>query len=122
MLYCKSQVSTMNMLRMKRIPPSLLNTSDVVIGEGVFGICKQSLLQGTTVCVKQMKGLESSSLLYEAGILSSLSHPSLCWLIGVQIDYSPYQIVTPYYSIDGIKVELYDVLFKKTKRNSYETF
>lgn len=117
MIHCKNQVATLDMLKLKKLSPSLLSRSDIVIGQGVFGICKMSHLQGTAVCVKQIKDTHTSqlALLHEAAILSILSHHSLCWLIGVQVKSVPNELVIPFYSINGTVVELYDLLFKKEK-------
>lgn len=118
-LHCKNQASTIQILKMKKISPTLLRNNGDIIGEGVFGVCKKSSLQGTAVCVKEIKDTHdhasNSALLHEASILSLLSHQSLCWLIGIQLDTIPNQLVLPFYSVDGIKVELYDILFKKDK-------
>lgn len=114
--YLFSKESTLNTtLKVKKLSPSLLCSSELVIGEG-FCTCTKWTLLGTPVCVKQSKGVatEQSALIHEARILALLSHPSVCWLIGIQAEAVPNQIVMPFYSVDGgVKVELYDVLFNK---------
>ena len=115
LLQCKDRISTRSKLKIKTIAPSLLSTSCTVIGEGVFGMCYLSQLQGTVVCAKTSKcnTAGESDLIYEASILAQLSHSSLCWLMGIQIEHKPAQLIMPFYSVCGVKVELHDVLFKK---------
>lgn len=117
-LHCGDHASAISKLKTKQIAPSLLSNSSTVIGEGVFGTCKLSMLQGTIVCVKQSKCNSAGSqysldLLHEASVLIQLSHSSLCWLMGIQLECKPAQLVMPFYSVGGVKVELYDVLFRK---------
>ena len=42
-------------LQTKTIAPIMLSVSSEVIGEGVFGVCRKAYLQGTLVCVKELK-------------------------------------------------------------------
>ena len=105
-------------LQTKTIAPIMLSVSSEVIGEGVFGVCRKAYLQGTLVCVKELKdkSIQSkSAVLQEAQVLSRLSHPSLCWLIGVQVQSAPFQLVTPYYTVDNIPVMYYDILFNRSE-------
>ena len=102
-------------LQTKTITPIMLSVSSEVIGEGVFGVCRKAYLQGTLVCVKELKdkSIQSkSAVLQEAQVLSRLSHPSL---IGVQVQSAPFQLVTPYYTVDNIPVMYYDILFNRSE-------
>lgn len=53
--------------------------------------------EGTEVCVKEIKYRSwqaMAALLHEAHILSHLSHPSIAWLIAVQVQSLHFQLVT----------------------------
>ena len=99
------------------IKPDMLQLCpDAVIGEGSFGICSKAFFQGMPVCVKQLKehGPQSkSAILHEAEVLSKMCHRSVCWLIAVQLQSPPFQLVTPLYAINGVPVRYHDILFNR---------
>ena len=113
----QSQSGVIFKLQEKRIKPDMLQPCSAgVIGEGVFGICSKALFQGTTVCVKQLKekGPKSrTAFLHEADMLSKVSHRSVCWLIGVQLESYPFQLVTPLYTVQGIPLTYHNILFNR---------
>ena len=77
----------------RSIAPELLNKTKEVLGKGRFASCIKVYLQGTSVCIKenhdQKVCLRMISIISkEANILSQLSHPAVCFLIGIQINKS----------------------------------
>ena len=119
--HCRTVVQSgaVQKLQTKMILPTMLRACpNGFIGEGVFGRCHKAYLQGTIVCVKELKVHTPSSksvLLQEAEMLSRMCHPSLCWLMAIQIYAFPFQLVLPYYCIEGASVTYHDVLFNKEK-------
>ena len=99
-----------------QIPPSMVEELQH-IGEGTFGVCKTVLLHGTIACAKTLRASENSSntnvdtkaiILHEAAMLSKIRHPHICFLIGIQTTKEPFQLITVYYSIDGVSISVYD--------------
>ena len=119
--YCRTVVQSgaLQKLQNKMIPPTMLRSCpNGLIGEGVFGRCHKAFLQGTAVCVKELKGQtqsSKSSLLQEAEMLSRMCHPSLCWLVAIQMHTVPFQLVLPYYAVEGTPITYHDVLFNREK-------
>ena len=113
------QSQALHKLQNKIIPPTILQSCpNGSIGEGVFVRCHKAFLQGTVACVKEYKGhtqSSKSSLLQEAEMLSTMFHPSLCWLVALQIHTVPFQLVLPYYAVEGTPVTYHDVLFNRDK-------
>ena len=109
-------------LQSKLISPTMLQycIGTECVGEGVFGICHKAYFQGMPVCVKELKDKDihssKSAILHEAQVLSKLCHPSLCWLIAVQIQSAPFQMVTPLYAVDNVSVTYHDILFNRDSR------
>ena len=117
--YCASPAlsAVVQHLQTKTIRPKMLQyCPDGIIGEGVFGICRKAYLQRTLVCVKELKNgshHSKSAILHEAQMLSKLCHPFLGWLIAIQIQSVPFQLVTPFYGVDDISITYHDILFKR---------
>lgn len=92
----------------RNIPPEFLNKTKEVLGKGY--------LQGTSVCIKENQDQELSSrtinlISREANILSQLSHPAVCFLIGIQIQQKPYYLATSLYEVRGHSITVHDLLF-----------
>ena len=119
--YCKTvtHAGVLHKLQSKIVPQAMLQSCpERSIAEGVFGRCYKAYFQGTVVCVKVLKDHTQSSksaLLHEAEILSIMCHPSLCWLVAMQVEAVPFQLVLPYYAIQGRSVTYHDLLFKRDK-------
>lgn len=97
----------------RRIPSFFITCYDEILGEGRFGICKKVCLQGSPVCVKEIKASISHAkelVVREASALLKLCHPSVCFLLGVQIVCSPYFLVLNLYTINGFSISMYDLI------------
>ena len=95
------------------IPPRMIEELHEV-GEGSFGVCTKVLLHGTVACAKTLRALGNpeshtkSAILHEAAMLSKVRHPHTCFLMGIQTTKEPYQLITVFYSIDGVSLSVYD--------------
>ena len=97
------------------IPFEFIRNTDEVLGSGRFGVCKKGYLQGTAVCLKYMncknKADEQKLVHREACVLSRLSHPSVCYLHGIQMEGDQCtSLVMSLYVIDDIVVTVHDLL------------
>lgn len=99
----------------RNISPKLLNKIAEVLGIGRFASCFKAYLQGTSVCIKGNDQLSPSKAINavskEANILSQLSHPGICFLIGVQAQQTPYCLVVNLYEVRGYSITVHDLLF-----------
>lgn len=98
------------------IPPELLNKTKEVLGKGRFASCIKAYIQGTSVCIKENHDQKVcsrviSTISKEANILSQLSHPAVCFLIGIQVQQKSYFLVTCLYEVRGFAITLHDLLF-----------
>ena len=59
-----------------------------------------------------------SAVSKEANILSQLSHPAVCFLIGVQTQQTPYYLVTNLYEVRGYSITIHNILFPDSITNS----
>ena len=87
--------------------------SEYCIGGGMFGDCYKHYLQGFPVCIKVFKdSSENGKILLqnEAAILSSLCHPSICWLWGMQSKVAPFYLVLTMYTVGGVSLSLHNLL------------
>ena len=71
------------------------------MGEGRFAVCVKGYLQGTSVCIKKNHDQASvartiSLINKEAKMLSQVSHPALCFLIGIQIQKKQFYLITSF--------------------------
>lgn len=103
----------LNLAVTSEIPPDMILElpSDDIVGKGRFGICKKISLQGVPACAKELNVSNSSTklaLLREASILFKIRHPNIVCVIGVQTVQKPFQLITLYYSINGISLSIYD--------------
>lgn len=97
----------------RRIPSSLITYHDEILGEGRFGICKLVSLQGSPVCIKEVRAdvpRAKELIMHEASVLLRLCHPSVCFLLGIQILNCPYFLVLNLYAINGFSISIYDFL------------
>ena len=109
---------------MRRIPVELIVHTDEILGSGRFGTCKKGFMQGTPVCLKYMdcydQSVEQKLIHREACVLSQLSHPSICFLHGIQVeDDKCTSLVMSLYVIDGVVVTVHDLIsFKFDSSNA----
>ena len=73
-------------------------------------------LQGTSVCIKKNHDQASvartiSLINKEANMLSQVSHPALCFLIGIQIQKKPFYLITNLYTVKGHALTIHDLVF-----------
>lgn len=99
----------------RMLPYELVLTTNEILGEGQFGICKKGFLQGMNVCVKMMKSSDETSkqglIAREANVLSMLSHSSLCFFHGVIVkDGMSTALVTSLYTVNNFVVTLRDLI------------
>ena len=98
------------------LPYELVLTTNEILGEGQFGVCKKGFLQGMNVCVKVMKGSANETskqglIMTEANVLSMLSHSSLCFLHGVIVkDERPTALVTSLYTVNNFVLTVHDLI------------
>lgn len=97
------------------IPFELMVITDEVLGSGRFGVCKKGFLQGTPVRVKYMncssENLEQNLISKEASVLSQLSHPSVCFVHGIQTKGEKrISLVVSLYDVDGFVVTIHDLI------------
>ena len=101
-------------MNLKNISPTLVNKTDITLGKGRFAMCIKGYLQGTSICIKIPHDETSTNfkainlISKEANILSQLSHPAVCFLLGIQ---KPYYLITNLYEVRGYTVTAYDLLF-----------
>lgn len=84
-----------------------------VLGEGSFGKCVQGYIQGTSVCLKEIKepgSIGKKYLMREASVLSQFCHNSVCFLHGVQSEIEPYFLVMNIYTINGYSITVHDFI------------
>ena len=109
---------------MRRIPVELIVHTDEILGSGRFGTCKKGFMQGTPVILKYMdcynQSVEKKLIHREACVLSQLSHPSICFLHGIQVeDDKCTSLVMSLYVIDGVVVTVHDLVsFKFDSSNA----
>lgn len=104
----------------RQLPPSLFYYDEItdIIGEGTFGKCVKAYMQGTCVCLKQLKQtgtLGKMSLMHEASILANLSHSAVCFLHGIQSEAEPFYLVMNLYSCNGFSLTVHDLLHHSSK-------
>ena len=117
-----AQSRVLRKLQFKLVSPTMVQCcSGGLIGEGVFGTCFKAFFQGMLVCVKQLKDPSSRALLHEAEVLNQQYHPSVCWLLALQIQSAPFQLVMPYYAVKGHNISYYDILFDKNMNSLCNT-
>ena len=104
----------------KEIPSEIINIDMIDpklrIGGGSFGDCFQYKFQGVGLCIKIYKDKEETGKLYmlqEAKALSSICHPNISWLWGIQSKKAPYYLVTTLYTVNGKPLSMHTLLKKK---------
>ena len=106
----------------RNIPPELLIKTAEILGKGRFASCFKAYLQGTSVCIKEndqmLRSRATSAVSKEANILSQLSHPAVCFLIGIQAQQTPYCLVINLYEVRGYSITIHDLLFSDSIINS----
>ena len=81
-----------------------------------FGTCSKVAVHGTAVCAKTFRGSDGPTyrtklaVVQEAAMLSKVHHPHIRFLIGMQTTKEPFQLITVFYSIDGVSLSVYDTL------------
>lgn len=112
---CIDFFKSINPKYVRMLPYELVLTTNEVLGEGQFGICKKGFLQGMNVCVKMMKSSDENSkqrlIMREANVLSMLSHSSLCFFHGVIVkDGMLTALVTSLYTVNKFVVTVRDLI------------
>lgn len=102
---------------------SLFSDYNETLGEGRFGICKKVYLQGCPICVKEVKSVSHAKqlVLHEASALLKLCHQSVCYLLGIQTDCTPYFLVLNLYTVDGFSVNVHDFLTISSSNLTHES-
>lgn len=121
----KQLISTFEQLSksVKTIATELIKETDTIVGEGRFAACVKGYLQGTSVCIKKNHDQASvartiSLINKEANMLSQVSHPALCFLIGIQIQKKPFYLITNLYTVKGHALTIHDLVFPSQITNS----
>lgn len=81
-----------------------------IIGEGSFRRGMKGYLQGTEVCLKELKKSGKEILMREASMLYSLCHHAICFLFGVQCEKEPYYLVLALYQTNGHSLTIHDFM------------
>ena len=88
-----------------------MEDEDFQHAKGVFGRCYLKLYQGHHVVSKEFRNrVTKDDVLAEARVLQSLSHPGLPVVLGVNLDFKPYIMVTLFYGINKNNTILFVVL------------
>ena len=100
----------------KNISSTFVN---ITLGKGRFAMCIRGYLQGTSICIKIPHDETSTNfkainlISKEANILSQLSHPAVCFLLGIQ---KPYYLITNLYEVRGYTVTVYPNAISNPKK------
>ena len=85
---------------------------EINLGSGTLGTCKLMYYRGLPVAVQEFNSALSSEtdVLWEAELMSKLSHPGLPYLFGICCKETPRILVCGFYGINGKAYTLYSVL------------